>query len=181
MKIKCELENIVRNIDGTISIYIKGKDKSIKLQNKIIEQLQEIKDKELNVDINVWREKRSLDANNYSWKLQDEISKKVGISIEEVHQNMILNYGVMETYSILEEAFESAKRMFDYYKVLGESEVKGKKFIHIRAGIGTHHYDTKEMSTFIKGVVQEAENLGIETKTPDEIAEMMSLYESCRG
>ena len=47
--------------------------------------------------------------------------------------------------------------------------------MHIRAGIGTHLYNTKEMSTFINGVIQEAQQLGIETKTPQEIAELMSL------
>lgn len=176
MKIKCELENIVRNIDGTISIYVKGKDKSLGLQNKIIEQLQEIKDKELNIDIQVWREKRSLDANNYSWKLQDEISKKLGLSVDEVHEKMVLSYGVLETYSILKEASESAKRMFEYYKILGESEVKGKKFVHIRAGIGTHYYDTKEMSIFINGVVQECKDLGIPTLEDYEIENLVKSW-----
>lgn len=176
MKIKCELENIVRNIDGTISIYVKGKDKSFNYQNKIIEQLKEIKDKDLNVDIDVWREKRSLDANNYSWKLQDDIAKKMGLSIDEVHEKMVLSYGVLETYSILKEAFESASRMFEYYKVLGESTTNGKTFVHIRAGIGTHHYDTKEMSVFIDGVVQECKNLDIPTLEDYEIEQLVKSW-----
>ena len=82
--------------------------------------------------------------------------------------------------SIWKPAFESAKRVFDYYEIKGESAVNGKEFIHVKAGIGTHLYNTAEMSKFIEGVVQEAQSLGIETKTPNEIAEMMSLWETQR-
>ena len=60
-------------------------------------------------------------------------------------------------------------------------DVNGVKFIHVRAGIGTHLYNTKEMSQFIDGVVQEAQNLDIETKTPNEIAELKSLWEKENG
>lgn len=130
----------------------------------------------VNVDISKFYNPRSINANNYSWKLQDEIAKKVGISIDEVHLNMIMSYGVIETYSILKEAFDSAVRIFDYYKILGESETNGKTFLHIRAGIGTHLYNTKEMARFIDGVVYEAQQLDIEIETPEKIAEMKSLW-----
>lgn len=122
------------------------------------------------------REKRSKNANDYSWVLQDKIAKALSMNIDELHSNMVLSYGVIETYTIRQDAFESAKRMFNYYKILGESEINGKKFIHVRAGIGTHLYNTSEMAKFIDGIVQEAQNLGIETKTPNELAELKSLW-----
>ena len=37
--------------------------------------------------------------------------------------------------------------------------------------------DKAEMARLIDGTVEEAKQLGIETKTPQEIAEMMSLTE----
>jgi hypothetical protein len=37
------------------------------------------------------------------------------------------------------------------------------------------------MAKFIDGVVEEAKQLGIETKTPDEIAQLKSLWESING
>jgi hypothetical protein len=42
----------------------------------------------------------------------------------------------------------------------------------------THTLDTKEMARLIDGVVSEAQALGIETRTPDEIAQMKSLWET---
>ena len=44
----------------------------------------------------------------------------------------------------------------------------------------THTLNTSEMARLIDGVVFEAQGLGIETKTPDEIAQLKSLWESER-
>lgn len=160
------------------TIQIKSPADTIKVQSILVALMQDLDNKKsYDITIQQHREKRSLNANNYSWYLQDKIAKVLNKSIEDVHNEMVLSYGVLETYSIKKCAFESAKRMFDYFEVLGESEVNGKEFVHIRAGIGTHNYNTKEMSVFIDGVVQEAKNLGIETKTPAQIAEMLSLWE----
>ena len=135
-----------------------------------------LNNKAYDITIKEHKEKRSKNANDYSWVLQDKIAKALNMGIDELHKRMVLDYGVLETFSLKEQAFESAKRMFDYYKVLGESELKGTKFIHVRAGIGTHLYSTSEMSTFLEGVVSEAKNLGIDTKTPAEIEELKSLW-----
>ena len=137
-----------------------------------------INDKEFDVEIKEHKEKRSKNANDYSWVIQDKIAKKLNRRIDDIHKEMVLQYGVIEVLSIQKVAFESAKRMFDYYEILGESAVNGKEFVHIKAGIGTHLYNTKEMSVFLEGVVAEAQDLGIETKTPEELAKLKSLWES---
>lgn len=43
---------------------------------------------------------------------------------------------------------------------------------------GSSTYDTEQMSRLIDIVVQDCKALGIETKTPDEIANMLSLWEA---
>lgn len=162
-----------------MELQIKDRTDTLLVQNALIQIMPELdKGKTFDVTIKQHREKRSKNSNDYSWVLQDKIAKALNKSIEEVHEQMVLDYGVTETYSIKKCAFGSAKRIFDYFKILGESCVNNNEFIHVRVGIGTHLYNTKEMSDFLHGVVQEAENLGIETKTPNEIAEMLSLWES---
>ena len=136
--------------------------------------------KVFDVEIKEHKEKRSLNSNSYSWLLQDKIAKQLNRRVDDIHKEMVLQYGVIEVLSIQKVAFESAKRLFDYFEILGESQTNGKEFIHVKAGIGTHLYNTREMSTFLEGVVAEAKELGIETKTPREIAEMESLWESER-
>ena len=159
-------------------IQLKSRADTLKVQTALLDIFKDLDNGKIyDCEIKLHREKRSKNANDYSWVLQNKIAKALNKGIDEVHQQMVLDYGVIETYSIKKEAFNSAKRLFDYYKVLGESNVNGSEFVHIRAGIGTHLYDTKEMATFIDGVIQEAQQLGIETKTPAEIAELMSLWE----
>ena len=136
-----------------------------------------LQEKSYDVEIKEHKEKRSLNANSYSWVLQDKISKALNRRVDDVHKEMVLQYGVIEVFSIQKVAFESAKRLFDYFEILGESSTNGKEFIHVKAGIGTHLYNTKEMSVFLEGVVAEAKELGIETKTPNELAELKSLWE----
>ena len=135
-----------------------------------------LSNKAYDITIKEHKEKRSKNANDYSWVLQDKIAKALNVSVDELHRWLVLEYGVLETITIKEQAFESAKRMFDYYKVLGDGELNGNKYIHVRAGIGTHLYNTSEMAKFIDGVVQEAQNLGIDTKTPQELEELKSLW-----
>lgn len=139
-----------------------------------------LRDKCFDVEIKEHKEKRSLNANAYSWVLQDKIAKALNRRIDDIHSEMVLQYGVIEVLSIQKVAFESAKRLFDYFQILGESNTNGKDFIHVKAGIGTHLYNTSEMAKFIDGVVAEAKELGIETKTPDEITQLKSLWESER-
>ena len=42
---------------------------------------------------------------------------------------------------------------------------------------GSSTYDTREMSELINGLVSECREMGIETMTPDQLAEMMALHE----
>ena len=164
------------------TIHIKAPNDTLKVQARLVALLPELQGKKtFDCIIQEHKEKRSKNANDYSWLLQNEIAKVLNRRIDDIHNEMVLQYGVIETYSIKKEAFESAIRLFDYYEVLGESSVNDTIFVHIKAGLGTHTYNTAEMSKFIDGVVQEAKDLDIETKTPQEIAELKSLWENGQG
>lgn len=139
-----------------------------------------IKEKPYIVKVEPFKEKRSRNANSYSWVLQGKIAQKLNRRIDDIHNEMVLQYGVIEVFSVKKEAVESVVRLCDYYSILGESELNGATFVHIKCGIGTHLYNTTEMARFIDGVVAEAQELEIETKTPDEIARLKSLWESER-
>lgn len=162
-----------------IVVHIKDMRGIIQAQTRLLELQPNLKDgKEFDCTIEQHREKRSKNANDYSWTLQDRMAKILNRTITDVHNQMVLDYGVIETYSIRKDAFESACRMFDYYQILGEGKVNDKEFVHVKAGLGTHLYNTLEMSKFIDGVVQEAKELGIETKTPQELSQLKSLWDS---
>lgn len=139
-------------------------------------------------EIKPWKEKRSLDANSYYWVLVSKIAEVMGKSKEEIHRQMLTDYGTWDymddgspKWVILpkNKPLPSDGYYFDTkadvtVKGANSGEEQGHAYIVIR---GSHTYNSKEMSHLINGVVQEAQNLDIETMTPAEINEMIRLME----
>ena len=142
-------------------------------------------DKDFELVIREYKERRSLKANNYSWALTDKLSEKmliagVKLSKEEMHAEMIYRYGQPElegdqTVIISARDGVDLTEYYPYAREIGQGEVHGKLFSHWRIYRGSHTYNKAEMSLFIKGIVEECRELGIATETPDEIARMISL------
>lgn len=134
------------------------------------------KDTVYDVKINKHREKRSLNANAYLWKLVTEIGNILNKSKEEVYLQMLIDYGQSEMISILSEI--NVKGYFKYYKLAGTSILNGKEFNHYKIYKGSSEYNTKEMSILLEGAVQEAKNLGIKTKEDYEIEKLIEEWDN---
>lgn len=133
------------------------------------------KDTVYDVKIDKHREKRSLNANAYLWKLVTEIGNILNKSKEEVYLQMLIDYGQSEMVSILSEI--DVKGYFKYYKLAGTSILNDKEFNHYKIYKGSSEYDTKEMSILLNGVVQEAKNLGIKTKDDIELERLAEEWD----
>jgi hypothetical protein len=187
MKVKCYLENIVENIDGSLTYYLKDDCRDyghkIRTKNELIE-LAKKSNKGLKVEICQWREQRSLDANAYFHVLVDKISKVVGRGAEEIKREMNLDYGTIMRdekggkVGIKLPKSVNVNLIYPYAKWFDTRIENGIEFNCYIIYKPTHTLDTKEMAQLIDGVVQECKDLDIETKTPDQIAEMLSLWES---
>lgn len=130
----------------------------------------------LSVKIEKYRERRSLNANNYAWKLLTEIGNVIRADKEEVYLKMLKRYGQSELISVLSHI--PIKEYFKYIEEAGESELNGKLFKHYRVYKGSSEFNSLEMSVFLDGVVSEAQELGIDTRTPEEIANLKSLWDN---
>jgi hypothetical protein len=138
------------------------------------DNLKKLMDADIEVDIKKYREKRSMSQNAYAWTLITKIAQSINppMNKEEVYAEMLKRYGQGGIISVQKDKVADVMRAFDYYVQKGEGEVNGKEFLHMMVYVGSSQYDTKEMSTFIDGIVEEAKDLGIETLTPDEIARL---------
>lgn len=165
------------------------KDHIIKLGGKVVlmldtdlsaEYLDELKDKELKVQVSVWRQDRSLNANNYCWKLLDEIAQRMHSTKEEVYQEIISKVGLFEILPIRNEAVDNFVEKWQsrglgwVCNIMRDSKIPN--YTNVIAYYGSSVYNTKEMSRLIDEVVQEAQWLGIQTKTPQELAELKNLW-----
>lgn len=128
----------------------------------------------LSIEIKPYREKRSLNANNYAWKILTEIANVLRASKDEIYLKLLKRYGQSDMFSVLADI--PIDKYVKYYEEIGEGTVNGKLFKHYRVYKGSSEYDSREMSIFIDGVVSEAKDLGIQTETPDEIARLKALW-----
>ena len=144
----------------------------------------ELKEKDLRLELKPWRERRSLDANAYFHVLVGKIAEKVGISAEQCKINMVLDYG---TIARDEDGFKvgmmvnkgaDINKMYKYAKPIGTRTVNGTEVDCYMVYEHTSLYDSAQMANLINGVIQEAQELGIETMTPAEQAKLLSLWGS---
>lgn len=128
----------------------------------------------VSIKIDKHREKRSLNANNYAWKLLTEIGNVMRLSKEDVYLKMLKEYGQSEMISV--KAHIPIGDYVKYCEEAGESTLNGNLFKHYRVYKGSSEFTKEEMAIFLDGVVAEAKDLDIDVRTPDEIANLKSLW-----
>ena len=141
-------------------------------------------DREKVWDLTEHREHKSKSQNAYYWKLLSMTAEKMRLSKTELHNMMLRDYGqrqyiggklVRIPIPDTEEA-ERAALMADTFHLAPTSQVvEGKDGVAYRTYLllrGSTDYDTKEMSALLDGMIMEAEQHGIETITPLELAKM---------
>ncbi len=143
--------------------------------NKIITYLlEQAKDKKF--ELKEYKEKRSLNANNYYWQLVTELGNVLRMDKEDLHFLLLQKYGQSEMISVVAEV--DMKDYLKYYTEAGESDLNGKTFKHYKVYKGSSEMDKKEMSILINGLVEECKIQGIETKTPAEINSLLERWDN---
>lgn len=143
--------------------------------NKIITYLlNQAKDKQF--ELKEYKEKRSLNANNYYWQLVTELGNVLGMDKEWLHFLLLQKYGQSEMISVVAEIDMSD--YLKYYTEAGESVLNGKTFKHYKVYKGSSEMDKKEMSILINGLIEECHIQGIETKTPAEINSLLERWDN---
>lgn len=144
-------------------------------RNDFEQIVEDLKDKDkLSIDIKPFRQHRSLNANAYAWLLIGQIANIVRAGKDEIYLKLLKRYGQSELISVLSHV--PISNYVKYYEEAGESKLNGKDFTHYRVYKGSSEFDSREMSIFIDGVVSEAKELGIQTETPNQIAEMKARW-----
>lgn len=146
-------------------------------EEALLEPLSESKDiDKLQISIKKFREKRSLDANAYCWVLMSKMAQVLGVSKEEVYEEMLQRYGVLyhddQGYVTVTVPARVDVSKMGHFKFI-KQEGNFKAYIAIK---GTSEYDSKEMAQFIDAVVYESLSMGIQTETPEEIERMKQLW-----
>ena len=128
------------------------------------------------------RKKRSLDANAYFFVLIDRLSEVLNIPKTDIYRNYIKDSGgVSEIICAINEAVEKLCEGWKHNGLGWQTETMPSKIdgcTNVILYYGSSTYNTEQMSRLIERAVEDCKLQGIETRTPDEIANMLSLWES---
>ena len=151
------------------------------VSNESIEEIRQCE--KLSLVAKKWRQKRSLDANSYYWRLLTKLAKKVNTSNSEMHNQLLADYGYPEMVGGMlvrtpipdtEEAEKMVAQSSTYHLkpttqiVVGKDKVAYRTYIMMR---GSSSYNTEEMSRLIEGLIYECKSAKMtdsDIATPEE-------------
>ena len=178
------MEAIIKKIDMFV-----GADGAV-LQITVTKAAAELSDKAVaeikngkiyDLVIKQHKEKRSLNANAYCWKLIGEIGKALRTedpkkTDNDIYRDYIREAGVSCIVAINEKVVEQFKRGWldperigNMVEDLGEYIQNGVKGRNLKVYEGSSTYDKKSMARMIDRIVEDAKSLGIETITPQKL------------
>ena len=157
-----------RTIDGKLTVTFEIDD-----DIKALDKLKGYGDSDLVIETKKYHEKRSLDANGYFWVLCGEIARVIGSTRWDVYLWLLKVNGVSFEVKIKPEAIKALKQEFRLAEAFEEWPDEDG-MVRVRCYVGSSHYDKEEFSRLINAAVIEAEKLGIDTWTPDEIASLVA-------
>lgn len=139
----------------------------------------------LSIKISKHREKRSLGANSYMWVLCDKLAKKlsdekVKHTKEDIYRDAIKEIGVWQDDEVKPEKVEWRCAAWERLGIGWVTErvdfsADGEREI-IRFYYGSSQYNSKQMSRLIDNIVQDCQAVGIETLTPNQLAELKARW-----
>lgn len=156
---------------------------------QIIRWMTEVKDGKQEYEVKEHRRKRTLSQNSMYWKLLSQTADALKMSKTELHNRMLRDFG-----QLLIIDGQAARCMLPDTEQT-EKQVLSKETVHLKPTSqvvtmgdgkdyrtycilrGSHDYNTKEMAVLLDGLIQEAKQQGIETATPQELAEIRAYEE----
>lgn len=144
-------------------------------------------------EIKEHREKRSLDSNAYYWLLIGKLARKLHVSNARLHNLMLRECAppylidghiAMQPIPDTEQAENQVLESETYHLrptsgiITGNDGQAYRWYVLLR---GSSTFNSVEMNTLIARIIEDCQEQGIQTATPDELAEMAALWEKRHG
>ena len=130
--------------------------------------------KEYLCEIKEWRKPRSNDQNKMLWGIINKMAVELKTTDEELYLQMLKDYGVCDYMAIPENSknLNAILETLKYYEVIDSKLENVKK---IKVFIGSSHYDTKQMTRLIDGIIDECKQMGIYEEIKQDSEDLKSL------
>lgn len=127
--------------------------------------------------------KRSIDANNYFWKLLQEICELAEIDTVEEYKRRVKELGIFRRFRIEIENVKTFEKMWTHQGIAWFCDIvdteyeDGKEYKIINAYYGSSSFNSKQMSRLIDNLIQDCNVYGIETKNPNELKSLLESWD----
>lgn len=180
MKTKGELIDISLDLTtgkGKIALIIDTKDLGM------LDVLNNLKEKRLDIEIKKHVEKRSGRANRYFWELLEELCDKKGLDKLGEYKRRVVELGIFRVSRVPSKDYETIKKSWEnwgeaWFCEVGDTEIIGdEEFKIVFLYYGSSSYNKQQMSRLIDNLVQDCKAIGIETKNQDEINSLLESWD----
>lgn len=128
------------------------------------------------------KKKRSNNANNYFWKLLQELCELQNLDTIEEYKRRVKELGIFRRFRIETKDVKTFMIMWQdkgiaWFCEISDTEYVGDmEFKIINAYYGSSSFNSKQMSRLIDGLVQDCQAIGIETKLREEIDSLIRSW-----
>lgn len=127
-------------------------------------------------------QKRSLSANAYAWALMNQLSAKINRPVLDIYRDLIRDIGGSSAIVTIRDnaakafknGWESKGEGWQVHK-LDEMTTPQGAYYNLQCWYGSSVFDSAQMHRLIDLIVQECQQQGIPTMTPEEIAKLKGL------
>lgn len=161
--------------EPVLSIKVTGDAKSLFI---MFDELKTVE--KLSIKISKYKKKRSLDANAYCWTLISRLSEKLNIPKTDIYRQAIKEIGGNSDYMCVQD--RAVQKLRDSWERNGigwqtdtmPSKLEGCTTVILYYGSST--YDSYQMSRLINIIVDECKQVGIETKSKEELDSLLGQW-----
>jgi len=167
---KGRIRDMGRGHDGSLTL-------TLSLPPQYFDEMHALLDEVINVEVKKWRDHRSKDANALMWDVCQELGAALKIPKEEVYRKAIRDVGEYIPLPIKACAVDkfcsnwATKGVGWFAEVQDDSKIPGYKLVFAYYGSST--YDTKQMSTLLDYLIDDAEQIGIVLKAGPELEQRL--------
>ena len=118
--------------------------------------------KQLDIEIKIHREHRSLNANAALWAMLNDMADVLKTTADELYIEELRKYGVSKFMAVLPEDVERISREYRWAVERRSYTLNGVPVKALQVWPGSSTYDTAEFARLFDGVISDAKELGVD-------------------
>lgn len=167
------------NLKSIVSDWASGRfNVTFEITEGSIEDIQALSGKDLLLAIELFKKRRSLNANALMWKCLDTIARSIKSTKWDVYLAMLKRYGVFTMVTVKAQDVERIKKQWRETEVVGDSYYNDMgKVVDVMCYFGSHTYTTEEFAFLLDGIISEMKEMGIPTPASKEMQRSLEQWE----